>query len=42
MPTCPYNSPIKCKIYNEWLNRRKFITGLPRAYEELFLDEGEI
>ena len=30
-PMCPYNDPLKCRWYNEWLDRSKAVRKLPAA-----------
>jgi hypothetical protein len=28
-PICPYNNPLKCRMYNEWISKTSSLRKLP-------------
>lgn len=33
-PMCQYNDPLKCRWYNDWLDKAKSLRSLPRALND--------
>lgn len=33
LPNCPFSNPIKCELYNSWLNELKFIRTATKPLE---------